>query len=822
MDTNASSSVPGPIRLNLPVEGMTCAGCVSRVERILAGLPGAGDVAVNLATGRASLALKGGAGPAEVAAALAGAGYPVASTETVLAVEGMHCASCVGRVEKALAAVPGVTEASVNLATGQARVRHGEGVVAPVALAAAVRDAGFSAVLPSEAPSVDPAVRREAEARELRRDFIVAALLSAPLVVLDMGSHVAGLGMPAVAHGAAAGLVQAALATVVLAWPGRRFFLKGIPGLVGGHPDMNALVALGSGAAYLYSLVSVLLPQALPEGAAHLYFEASALIVTLILLGRSLEARARGRTGQAIARLMDLSPKTARVVRDGSEQEVPLASLVVGDMVRVRPGERIAADGTVVAGESRVDESMVTGEPAPVRKAPGAAVVGGTLNGGGSLDLRVGAVGAATVLAQIAGMVERAQGGKLPIQALVDRVTGRFVPAVIGIALATFLAWLALGPSPALGPALVHAVAVLIIACPCAMGLATPTAIMVGTGRAAERGVLFRDGAALQALQGVKIVALDKTGTLTEGRPALAGFDTVAGLSEDEALRLAAGLEERSEHPLAGAIIAAARGRSLAVPEAETFAADEGFGVTGRVAGRTVAVGAPRYLDRLGIARDPALVARAEDWSAAGLSPVHIALDGRHAAALAVTDPIKAGAREAVAALRDQGIAVAMVTGDDPGAARQVAARLGIAEVAAWVLPGGKAEAVRRFRATHGKVAFLGDGVNDAPALAEADVGLAVGTGTDIAMESADVVLMSGRPDTLQNLFWAFAYNAALIPLAAGLLVPFGGPALSPILAAGAMALSSLFVLGNALRLRRAGAGALPEGTVPQPVERTA
>ncbi len=811
MDTNASSSVPGPIRLNLPVEGMTCAGCVSRVERILAGLPGAGDVAVNLATGRASLALKGGAGPAEVAAALAGAGYPVASTETVLAVEGMHCASCVGRVEKALAAVPGVTEASVNLATGQARVRHGEGVVAPVALAAAVRDAGFSAVLPSEAPSVDPAVRREAEARELRRDFIVAALLSAPLVVLDMGSHVAGLGMPAVAHGAAAGLVQAALATVVLAWPGRRFFLKGIPGLVGGHPDMNALVALGSGAAYLYSLVSVLLPQALPEGAAHLYFEASALIVTLILLGRSLEARARGRTGQAIARLMDLSPKTARVVRDGSEQEVPLASLVVGDMVRVRPGERIAADGTVVACESRVDESMVTGEPAPVRKAPGAAVVGGTLNGGGSLDLRVGAVGAATVLAQIAGMVERAQGGKLPIQALVDRVTGRFVPAVIGIALATFLAWL--------------------------RGLATPTAIMVGTGRAAERGVLFRDGAALQALQGVKIVALDKTGTLTEGRPALAGFDTVAGLSEDEALRLAAGLEERSEHPLAGAIIAAARGRSLAVPEAETFAADEGFGVTGRVAGRTVAVGAPRYLDRLGIARDPALVARAEDWSAAGLSPVHIALDGRHAAALAVTDPIKAGAREAVAALRDQGIAVAMVTGDDPGAARQVAARLGIAEVAAGVLPGGKAEAVRRFRATHGKVAFLGDGVNDAPALAEADVGLAVGTGTDIAMESADVVLMSGRPDTLvtafdlsravmanirQNLFWAFAYNAALIPLAAGLLVPFGGPALSPILAAGAMALSSLFVLGNALRLRRAGAGALPEGTVPQPVERTA
>ncbi|MCJ2014682.1 heavy metal translocating P-type ATPase [Methylobacterium sp. J-076] len=832
MDTNLSPSVPGSMRLSLPVEGMSCAGCVSRVERVLAGLPGARDVSVNLATGRASLALDGAAGPADVAAALAGAGYPVAQAETVLPIDGMHCASCVGRVEAALAAIPGVAQASVNLATGQARVRHGEGVVAPAALAAAVKAAGFTAALPSDAPPADPGARREAEARELRRDFSVAALLAAPVVALDMGGHLLGHRMPDIAQGHGAALLQAVLATLILAWPGRRFFLKGIPGLVGGHPDMNALVALGAGAAYLYSLVSVLAPQILPEGAAHLYFEASALIVTLILLGRSLEARARGRTGEAIGRLMDLSPRTARVVRDGAEREVPLASLRVGDVVRVRPGERIAADGTVVAGESRVDESMVTGEPAPVRKAPGAAVVGGTLNGGGSLDLRVGAVGAATVLAQIAAMVERAQGGKLPIQALVDRVTGRFVPAVIGIALATFLGWLALAPAPALGPALVHAVAVLIIACPCAMGLATPTAIMVGTGRAAERGVLFRDGAALQALQGVRLVALDKTGTLTEGRPALAGFEAVPGLSEDEALRLAAGLEGRSEHPLAGAIIAAARGRGLDLPEAETFAAVEGFGVTGRVAGRAVAVGAPRYLARLGIARDPALMTRAEAWAGAGLSPVHLALDGRHAAVLSVADPVKAGAREAVAALQARGIAVAMVTGDDPGAAGRVAADLGIAEVAAGVLPGGKAEAVKRFQASHGPVAFLGDGVNDAPALAEADVGFAIGTGTDIAVESADVVLMSGAPDALvaaldlsravmanirQNLFWAFAYNAALIPLAAGLLAPFGGPSLSPVLAAGAMALSSLFVLGNALRLRRAGGGAARTASGPSP-----
>ncbi|MGC5778974.1 heavy metal translocating P-type ATPase [Methylobacterium sp. NFXW15] len=820
MDTIAPFSEPESVRLSLPVEGMSCAGCVSRVERVLAGLPGASDVSVNLATKRASLALTRDHAPAEVAAALQKAGYPVAPSETTLPIEGMHCASCVGKVEKALGAVPGVTEASVNLATGQALVRHGEGIVAPADLAAAVKAAGYTALLPSEAATVDPAERREAEARDLRRDFGIAALLTAPIVVLDMGGHLGGQGLPAIAHGQGAALVQAMLATLVLAWPGRRFFAAGLPGLFRGHPDMNALVALGAGAAYLYSLVSTLAPQIMPEGAAHLYFEASAVIVTLILLGRMLEARARGRTGQAIARLMDLTPKMARVIRDGAEHEVPLSALTVGDVVRVRPGERIAADGTVVAGESRVDESMVTGEPAPVRKSPGAALVGGTLNGGGSLDLRVGAVGAATVLAQIAAMVERAQGGKLPIQTLVDRVTGRFVPAVIGLALATFFGWLLFAPAPALGPALVHAVAVLIIACPCAMGLATPTAIMVGTGRAAEKGVLFRDGAALQGLERVKVVALDKTGTLTEGRPMLAESETVAGLSPDEALRLAAGLEGRSEHPLAGAIIAAARARGLVLPEAEAFEAVEGFGVSGRVEGRAVAVGALRYLDRLGIARDPALAAKAEAWSGAGLSPVHLVLDGRHAAALAVTDPVKDGARDAVAALRARGLTVAMVTGDDPGAAAKVAAGLGIAEVAAGILPGGKAEAVKRFRESHGPVAFVGDGVNDAPALAEADVGLAIGTGTDIAVESADVVLMSGAPEALsaafalsravmanirQNLFWAFAYNAALIPLAAGLLVPFGGPSLSPILAAGAMALSSLFVLGNALRLRRAG-----------------
>ncbi|WP_238181976.1 heavy metal translocating P-type ATPase [Methylobacterium trifolii] len=816
---------PAPVPhapLSFPVAGMSCAACVGRVERVLAALPGARGVSVNLASGRASLSLPPETTPARAAEALAEAGYPVPGTETVFTVEGMTCASCLGRVEAALAGVPGVTGASVNLATGRAVVRYPEGIVAVRDLEAAVAAAGYEAAV-AGGGRPGPAARQEAEAAGLRRDLILAALLGLPVVVLDMGGHL----VPGFHHALAQALgerapalIQAVLATLVLAWPGRRFFARGVPGLLRGRPDMNALVALGSGAAYLYSLVSTLAAGSLPAGSAHLYFEAAVLIVGLILLGRTLEARAKGRAGRAIARLMDLAPKTARVLRDGTDVEVPLGELRVGDVVRVRPGERIAADGIVVSGSSHVDESMVTGEPAPVAKGVGAATVGGTLNGPGSLDLRVGSVGADTVLAQIAAMVERAQGGKLPIQALVDRVTGRFVPAVIAVALATFLAWLALAPAPALGPALVNAIAVLIIACPCAMGLATPTSILVGTGRAAERGVLFRDGAALQRLRDVRVVALDKTGTLTEGRPRLTDFFGGPGIREDDVLALVGALETRSEHPVAGAIVAGARARGLSLPEPEGFSALEGFGVSGRVAGRAVAVGARRYMDRLGIPLDPGLAERAETLAGTGRSPLHVALDGRHAAVLAVADPIKAGARAAVDALRAQGLVVAMVTGDDRRTAEGVAHSLGIREVAAEVLPGGKVEAVKRLRAAHGPVAFVGDGINDAPALAEADVGLAIGTGTDIAVESADVVLMSGSLDALvealalsravmanirQNLFWAFAYNVALIPVAAGALTLFGGPALSPVLAAGAMALSSVFVLANALRLRRAG-----------------
>ncbi|MDO9428990.1 MAG: heavy metal translocating P-type ATPase [Methylobacterium sp.] len=838
--------IPSPAspsrRLDLPVTGLSCASCVGRVERALAALPGASEVAVNLATGRASLHLAGADADAAVAA-IVRAGYAVPEATTVVEVGGLSCASCVGRVERALAGVPGVTAASVNLATGRATVRHAEGAVAFENLAEAVRRAGYEPAPVSGGAAPERGERWAAESVTVRRDLVAASVLSAPIVAIDMGGHLVP-DLAGVVGGAGFAWVQAALATLVLAGPGRRFFGHGIPALARGRPDMNALVALGAGAAYLYSLVSVFAPDQLPPGTAHLYFEAAVLIVTLILLGRTLEARAKGRTGAAIARLVGLAPATARVIRNGVEVSVAQAELRLGDVVRVRPGERVAADGTVVAGTTYVDESMVTGEAVPVSKGTGATVIGGTLNTTGSIDLALTAVGAETALARIVAMVEAAQGAKLPIQALVDRITAWFVPAVMAASALTFLAWLVLGPSPALGFALVNAIAVLIIACPCAMGLATPTSIMVGTGRAAERGVLFRNGAALQALRDARVVALDKTGTLTEGRPHLTDLHPAPGFSADEVLALAAALEARSEHPIAQAIVAAAEARGLGLGAVTGFEAVPGFGIAGRVGGRAVAVGAARHMARLGIATgdlatgdsaagDSAagdlaagdlatgdLATRAASLDAEGRSPLYVAVDGRLAALLAVADPIKPGAVEAVAALKACGLIVAMVTGDARGTAESVARALGIGAVFAEVLPGGKVEAVRDLRARHGAVAFVGDGINDAPALAEAEVGIAIGTGTDIAVESADVVLMSGALEGLvtalglsravmrnirQNLFWAFAYNVALIPVAAGALHAFGGPLLSPVLAAGAMALSSVFVLANALRLRRAG-----------------
>jgi Cu+-exporting ATPase len=806
--------------LSLPVEGMTCASCVGRVEKVLAALPSVAAANVNLATERAEVTFRGPSDLTGVALAIESAGYAIPEETTELAIEGMTCASCVGRVEKALKAAHGVLKASVNLATERATVRHLAGVVTSASLEEVVRNVGYEARRVGAEPATDrERESREREYRSLTRSLGLAAILTLPVFALEMGSHfIPGVHewvMDTIGH-RESWYLQFVLTTLVLFGPGLRFFKKGIPALMRLAPDMNSLVALGTAAAYGYSVVATFASFALPAGTVNVYYEAAAVIVTLILLGRTLEAKAKGRTSEAIKRLMGLQAKTARVVRNGETVEVPLDQVRAGDLVQVRPGEKVPVDGEVSEGSSFVDESMITGEPIPVQKAAGASVVGGTINKTGSFTFRATKVGADTVLAQIIRMVEQAQGSKLPIQALVDKVTMWFVPAVMAAAALTFLVWLIFGPEPAMTFALVNAVAVLIIACPCAMGLATPTSIMVGTGRGAELGVLFRKGEALQSLKEVQVIALDKTGTLTKGRPELTDLKVAPGFSDAEVLTLVAAVETRSEHPIAEAIVEAAKGRGLGVPPVDGFDALPGYGVSATVQGRRVEVGADRYMQRLGypVAEFSTDAARLGDE---GKSPLYAAIDGRLAAIIAVADPIKPTTPQAIAALHALGLRVAMITGDNRRTAEAIARQIGIDEVVAEVLPDGKVEAVKRLREDGRQVAFVGDGINDAPALAEADVGLAIGTGTDIAIESADVVLMSGdlrgvanaialSKSTIrnikQNLFWAFAYNVLLIPVAAGILYPVDGTLLSPIVAAGAMALSSVFVLGNALRLR--------------------
>jgi Cu+-exporting ATPase len=818
--------------IEIPVLGMTCASCVGRVERAISAVPGVASAAVNLAAERAHVELAQGGQAQAVVEAIRKAGYEPLERTVDLNVEGMTCASCVGRVERALKGVPGVLDASVNLATERAQVRMLEGADL-AALPAAVAKAGYVATPLQNEASLDLADRereaRAAEIRSLRMSVLVASLATAPLFMVEMARHF----FPGAHHALAAmlgeqpwRLISFALATLVLFGPGLRFYRKGVPNLLRRSPDMNSLVVLGASAAFLYSAVATFAPALLPAGADHVYYEAAAVIVTLILVGRLFEAQAKGRTSEAIKRLMSLQAKTARVERDGLALELPIGEVQVGDIVLVRPGERVPVDGEVIDGGSFVDESMITGEPVPVRKAPGDAVVGGTVNKTGAFRFRAAKVGAATMLAQIVRMVEAAQGAKLPIQALVDQVTAWFVPAVIALAALTFAAWLAFGASPALTFALVNAVAVLIIACPCAMGLATPTSIMVGTGKAAELGVLFRRGEALQALRDVQVVAFDKTGTLTLGRPALTDLRTAAGQTEDTVLRLVAAVETQSEHPVAEAIVEAAKTRGLSLPAATAFASTPGYGVEAEVEGHRVLVGADRFLiqARIDLSRFAAL---AEQLAREAKTPLYAAIDGQLAAILAVADPVKETAPAALAALHAQGLKVVMITGDNARTAKAVAEQLGLDDVVAEVLPDGKVAALRELQSRFGRLAFVGDGVNDAPALAAADVGIAMGAGTDIAIESADVVLM--RSDlravatalalsraTLrnirQNLAWAFGYNVVLIPVAAGVLFPAFGLLLSPMVAAGAMALSSVSVLTNALRLRAFRAPASASG----------
>lgn len=804
--------------LSVQIKGMTCASCIGRVKKSLNAVKGVSGATVNLATETARVVFDVRTSSVALADALEGAGYPAVSDEATFEIEGMTCASCVGRIERVLTSLPGVLEASVNLVTETAKVRFLQGAISASEVAKIIAGTGYPAKLKSSAETGNKD-RKAQEIARLGQLTLLAVVLALPVFAIEMGSHF----IPGVHAWLArtigmqnSRILQFVLTTVVLFGPGLRFYTKGYPALLKGAPDMNSLVALGTSAAYGFSLVSTFAPALLPPGTANVYYEAAAVIVVLILLGRWLEARAKGRTGEAIRKLVGLQPKTARVARDGSLVELPFDEIVAGDIIQVRPGEKIAVDGRVVTGTSFVDESMITGEPAPVEKVEGTDVVGGTINGTGALTFEATKVGADTMLARIIAMVKQAQGAKLPVQGMVDKITVWFVPAVMGMAALTVLVWLTVGPDPAPGFALVAGVAVLIIACPCAMGLATPTSIMVGTGRAAEMGVLFRKGDALQMLQETQIVAVDKTGTLTEGRPELTDLEVAEGFSREEVLHLVASVEASSEHPIAEAIVRAAKRAGIDMADMVEFNSITGFGVQAVVEGHDVLIGADRLMARenvdIGI-----LQATGAQLGAKGRTPLYAAINGKAAAVIAVADPIKATTADAIAALHALGLKVAMITGDNRATADAIAAELGIDRFVAEVLPEGKVATLRTLREGGRKLAFVGDGINDAPALAAADVGIAIGTGTDVAIEAADVVLMSGdlqgvvnafdisqrtMRNIRQNLFWAFGYNMLLIPVAAGALYPTSGLLLSPVLAAGTMALSSVFVLTNALRLR--------------------
>ncbi|MCH7485497.1 MAG: copper-translocating P-type ATPase [Proteobacteria bacterium] len=808
-------------RLNFRVSGMTCASCVGRVERALSALPGVEKSVVNLTTEKASVEFDAKSlGAADLFAAVNDAGFQAETDEVDFGVAGMTCASCVGRVERAIGKLPGVVDAAVNLATERARVTYLPGTVSTGDILGAVEGAGYTTEEIGDETEDREKAQRDAEIGELRRDVIFAATLTVPLFTIAMVRFLPGVEEVMLSLLPHRGWlwVELFLATPVQFWAGRRFYRFGFAELRHFSPGMNSLVMIGSSAAYFYSLLALLAPQVFPEGTANSYFEAAGVIITLILLGRLLEAVAKGRTSAAIKNLMKLQAKTARVVRDGKEIEIPIEQVVLGDIIQVRPGEQIPVDGTVSEGSSFVDESMITGEPIPVEKKSGAEVVGATINKTGAFRFVVTRVGKDTVLNQIIKMVEEAQGSKPEIQKLADKIASVFVPIVLGLAALTFATWLAFGPAPALSFAFVTAVSVLLIACPCAMGLATPTAIMVGTGKGAELGVLFRQGSGLETLAKIDTVVMDKTGTLTLGRPELTDFVLlgVAGEGADEVLALVAAAEAKSEHPIAEAIVRAAEDKGLTLPAVEDFQAEPGFGIEATVNGRKVQVGADRFMRKLGLSLSESGDI-ADKFAADAKTPLYAAIDGELAAVVAVADPIKEGSRAAVEALHDLGLQVAMLTGDNRRTADAIAKQVGIERVLAEVLPDQKVAEILRLQGEGKKVAFVGDGINDAPALAQADVGIAIGTGTDIAMEAGDVVLMSGdlrgivnaaglAKRTLKtiryNFFWAYAYNVALIPLAAGAFYPLLGVLLNPMLAAAAMSVSSLFVVSNSLRLR--------------------
>jgi Cu+-exporting ATPase len=741
-----------------------------------------------------------------------------------LPVRGMHCAACVTAVESALTSVPGVAEAVVNLATERATIVFDSARTDVAALRNAVAATGYELGEPSTATAAETADReqaaREREQRALRTKFLVGAVLSAPVLVGSMPEF-----FPWAPSWLRNPWVLLALTTPVQFWVGAQFHRGFLADLRRRTASMSTLVSLGTTAAYVFSLAVTLRPHTFMALGAMTYYDTPAVVITLVMLGRWLEARARGRTSAAIRRLVHLAPRQARVIRDGRDVEVSTADVQVGDLVRIRPGERVPVDGVVVEGASSVDESMLTGESLPVGKTVGARVFGGTVNATGSFVFRAERVGSETTLARIVRLVEEAQGSRAPIQRLADRVAAVFVPIVLGIAAVTFIVWWAFGPPPALLFAVTNAVAVLVIACPCAMGLATPTAVMVATGRGAEQGVLFKNAAALERLHAVDTIVFDKTGTLTRGKPVVTDVVSVHGV-EDDVLAVAAAAEQGSEHPLGEAMVAAAKERGLAVPPVSEFATVPGQGIDAMGADGRILVGNRTLMDARGVPVD-AGASRAAALAAEGKTVVYAAVAGRLLGLVVAADVLKPDAADGVRALRELGLDVIMLTGDGRATAEAIARAAGIDRVLAEILPDEKAREVKRLQERGRRVAMVGDGINDAPALAQADVGIAMGSGTDVAIEAADVTLMRGDVRGVvvavplarrtvsvikQNLVWAFGYNVVLIPVAAGVLYPLWGVLLSPMLAGLAMAFSSVSVVANSLRLRRWSPPAMTAG----------
>jgi Cu+-exporting ATPase len=821
---SVSSPVGGGLKkVEIPITGMSCASCVAKIEKGLSKMSGIADAKVNFATEKATVTFD----PSRVhmgdfVSTINDLGYEAGMEKVTLPIHGMSCASCVKKVEGALNGLEGVVRAGVNFATERATVQYIPGAVSMEDFRKAVKEAGYEILEMGKAGKEDVVdrekVAREAEYRKLKGKFLTGVILVIPVFILAYWK-VLGLSNLYNLDRGVNFYLQLIFQTPIQFWVGWQFYTGAWKTAKHKSADMNTLIAVGTSAAYLYSVLAIFFPGlfAVQGLVAEVYFDTAGAIIVLILLGRLLEARAKGQTSEAIKKLIGLQAKTAKVLRNGQEMDIPVEEVVTGDLVIVRPGEKIPVDGLVKEGRSAVDESMITGESIPVEKNPGDQVIGATINKMGSFKFEAVKVGKDTMLAQIIKMVEEAQGSKPPIARLADIIASYFVPTVIGIGIITFIVWYFWGPAPALTYAVLNFVAVLIIACPCALGLATPTSIMVGTGRGAENGVLIRGGEALETAHKLKAVVMDKTGTLTKGEPSVTDIVRSNGFTNEEILRYAASAEKGSEHPLGEAIVNRAKEENIPLISPEDFRAIAGHGIEATIDGRRLLMGNVKLMKDRGIPLN-GLEKRAEDLSNEGKTPMFVAIDQNPAGIIAVADTLKENSKEAVAALHKMGIEVAMITGDNRRTAEAIARQIGIDRVLAEVLPEDKANEVKKLQAEGKKVGMVGDGINDAPALAQADVGIAIGTGSDVAMESSDITLISGDlrgivtaialskatiRNIKQNLFWAFGYNTILIPVAAGVLFPFFGILLNPIYAAAAMGLSSVTVVSNALRLRR-------------------